>query len=64
MVMHKMMQEKKATGLDYPSSAAVGIIGGGISGVIGGAFYDFHHFIGAFAGLLVALFLTYSVRKH
>ena len=59
-----MSDDKKATGLDYPSSAAVGIIGGGISGVIGGTFYDVHGFIGAFAGLLVALFLTYSVRKY
>ena len=59
-----MSDDKKATGLDYPSSAAVGIIGGRISGVIGGTFYDVHGFIGAFAGLLVALFLTYSVRKH
>ena len=55
MVMHKMMQEKKATGLDYPSSAAVGIIGGGISGVIGGAFLIFM----ASSGLLLVCLLPY-----
>ena len=59
-----MSDDKKENSWGYPPAIAVGIIGGGISGVIGGTFYDVHGFIGAFAGLLVALFMNYSVRKH
>jgi hypothetical protein len=67
-----MRENEKNRKWEYPPAIALGVIGGGIFGLVGGVVYEMlewpltgmnhYSFVGAFSGLAVALFFNYTVR--